>query len=405
MALPIEDPVLIFAVTMSIVLLAPMLFRRIGMPGLVGLIVVGAVVGPNALGLLARDATFELLGTVGLLYLMFTAGLSIDFDQFARLRGRSATFGLISFSIPLLLALVAGPYALGMNGSATLLLGAIVGSHTLLAYPIAQRLKLDKTPAVVMTMGGTVVTDLLSLLLLAIVTQVAAGEAAASDWLWFAGRVALFGVGATWGVQVLGRWFFRTVRQQPDVQFAFLLTVVFSAAYLAELAGLAPIIGAFVVGLSLNRLVPEQSPMMTRIGFVGEALFIPFFLLSVGMLVDLQALLQLSLWGLALMLSVLVLGGKALAAWLTGLLMRYSRDEQWLIYGLSSPQAAATLAVTLIGFDIGLFGETVVNGVVVMMLITCLAGPYVVERWGWRVALAASGRRSRRLRRSASSSR
>ncbi len=191
MTLPIEDPVLIFALTMSIVLLAPMLFKRVGMPGLVGLIVVGAIVGPNAVGLLARDATFELLGTVGLLYLMFTAGLSIDFDQFTRLRGRSVTFGLFSFSLPFVLALGAGLMLLGFDWSATLLLGAIVGSHTLLAYPIAQRFKLDKSPAVVMTMGGTVVTDLVSLLLLAVVTQVAAGKAEASDWMWFAARVAL----------------------------------------------------------------------------------------------------------------------------------------------------------------------------------------------------------------------
>ncbi len=389
MTLPVEDPVLIFALTMSIVLLAPMLFKRVGMPGLVGLIVVGAIVGPNAIGLLARDATFELLGTVGLLYLMFTAGLSIDFDQFTRLRGRSVTFGLFSFTLPFVVALGAGLALLGFGWSATLLLGAIVGSHTLLAYPIAQRLKLDKSPAVVMTMGGTVVTDLVSLLLLAVVTQVAAGKAETSDWMWFAARVALFGVAATWGVQLLGRWFFRTVKQQPDVQFAFLLTVVFGAAFVAEQAGLAAIIGAFVVGLSLNRLVPEQSPMMTRILFVGEALFVPFFLLSVGMLVDLRALLQLPLWALAILLSSLVLGGKAAAAFVVGKIYGYSRDEQWTIYGLSSPQAAATLAVTLIGFEIGLFNEQMVNGVVVMMLVTCLVGPFVVERWGRRMALAA----------------
>lgn len=373
---------------MLLILGVPLLFRRLRLPGLVGLIVAGAVVGPHALGILARDATFELLGTVGLLYLMFVAGLSLDLNQFARLRTRSLIFGLISYTIPQGLAVALSMPLLGFDWMQALLLGAIVGSHTLLAYPIATRLGIDKNTAVVMTVGGTMVTDLASLLVLAVVVALLQGAAGALFWVQFVLVVAGYILAVLWVLPRLGRWFFRAIRKQADVEFAFLVAVLFLAAYLADVARLAPIIGAFLAGLAMNRLVPVQSSLMTRVRFVGDALFIPFFLISVGMLVDLSVLAgNLAVWGMALLFSALVLVGKGLAAHLTGRIYGYTRDEGWVIHGLSSPQAAATLAVTLVAFDLGLFSALIVNAVVAMILITSLAGPLLVERFGRAVAL------------------
>jgi len=386
---PLTNPVLVFATVMLIVLLAPPLFRRLGMPGLVGLIVSGAVVGPNALGMLQRGTTFELLGTVGLLYLMFTAGLSLDLNQFVRYKGQSLTFGGLSFLFPTGLAYLLGTRMLDFSPAAALLLGAVVGSHTLLAYPVADRLGITKNRAVTMTMGGTMVTDTISLLLLAVVTATVEGEAGLLFWLGFVALVTAYGGLVFYGIPRLGQWFFRTVRKQADLEFVFLLAVVFVTAYLAELVYLAPIIGAFLVGIALNPLVPERSALMLRIEFVGEALFIPFFLISVGMLVDAWVLLEGWTVGVyALSFAGLVWVGKALAAGSATWLYSLSTDEMWTVFGLSTPQAAATLAVTLVGFDMGLFDEATVNAVVLLILLTALVGPWFVERFGRAVALA-----------------
>ncbi|MEM8559481.1 MAG: cation:proton antiporter [Bacteroidota bacterium] len=387
-ARPFSDPVLIVALAMGLILLAPMLFRRLRLPGIVGLIVAGALVGPSVLGLLERDATFELLGTVGLLYLMFVAGVTLDLNQFARQRTRSLVFGLVSFGVPMGLSLLAGPSLLGFDLATSCLLGAIVGSHTLLALPVAQRLGITKNPAVIMATGGTMVTDVLSLVVLAVVVALQTGDANMLFWGGFAGRVALWLAAVLLVLPRLGQWFFRTVRKQPDVEFVFLMFAFFMTAWLAELAGLASIIGAFAAGLVLNRLVPPQSPLMTRIRFVGDAVFIPFFLLSVGLLVDVAVLAQGAVWAVALVVTGLVFVGKGLAAGGIGLGFRLKRAEIATIAGLTVPQAAATLAVTLIGFDLGFFEAKVVNAVVLMILLTCLVGPWLVERFGRQVALA-----------------
>jgi len=389
-SLPIANPVLIFATVMLIVLLAPMLFRRLGVPGLVGLIVAGAVVGPNAIGLLERGDTFELLGTVGLLYLMFTAGLSMDLNQFAQQKGRSFVFGLISFFVPQLLALGAGHYLMGWDLMTSLLVGAVVGSHTLLAYPIAERLGIAKNPSVTMTMGGTMVTDLVSLLILAIVSALVSGESGLLFWIQFVVLVSGYGVVIFFALPRLGRAFFQGSDRQADMEFVFLLAVVFVAAYAAELVYLAPIIGAFMTGIALNRLVPERSALMLRIKFVGDALFIPFFLISVGMLVDASVLVQgLEVWLLAGLLTAMVWGGKFIAAQAVQWIYRYSSTERWVIFGLSTPQAAATLAVTLIGFEMGLFSEALVNAVILLILATSILGPSLVEKYGRELALQA----------------
>ena len=390
--LPVTDPVLIVAITMGILLLGPLLFERFRIPGLVGLIALGAVAGPSVTGLLERDATFVLLGTLGLLYLMFMAGVGLDLAEFARQRNRALAFGAVSFAIPMGLALVLAPSLLGYGWPAAALLGSIVGSHTLLALPLATRLGIASNKAIVVATGATLVTDLFSLLVLAVVQGVASGDADAEFWLWFGAKDIAWALGVLWLLPKAARAFFRRVRREDDAAFAFLLAAVFFAAWTASLAGLAPIIGAFLAGISLNRLIPKQSPLMTRLEFVGNAILVPFFLVSVGLLVDVRVLGSLEVWGLALLFAAIVFVGKSSAAALGIPLFGFSRDEALSVAGLTTPQAAATLAVTLIGFEIGLFSQTAVNAVVLLIVLTCLVGPSLVQAFGRRLALAEADR-------------
>lgn len=387
LSLPISDPVLIFALVMFIILITPIVFDKIRIPSIVGLILAGTIVGPSVLGLLERDETIILLGTVGLLYLMFMAGLSLDLNKFEKHRSRSLVFGLFSFFIPQLASIAIGIYLLDFSTSTSLLLGSIVGSHTLLAYPIAARLGITKNLAATTAIGGTIITDALSLTVLAVVVAATVGDINARFWLSFIGSVSLYLILVFLGLPNLGRWFFRRVANQTNTEYVFLIAVLFITAYLAQIAGLAAIIGAFLAGLTMNRLVPESSTLMSRVMFVGNALFIPFFLISVGMIVDVSVLTSHDVMIYSLVFTLLVLVGKFIGAKVSQWIYNYNSEEGWVMYGLSVPQAAATLAVTLIGFDLGFLDEAMVNGVVVLILITSLVGPWLVETYGRKVAL------------------
>jgi len=385
---PFTNPVVVMGVAILAFLVAPLIARRINLPSLVVLIGFGAIVGPNGLGLLARGETMVLLGTVGLLYLMFVAGLQLDLPGFARHRSQSLVFGLLSFGLPLALALLLAP-RFGFSWEATLLIGAIVASHTLLAYPIAERLGLARSPGVTATVGGTLLTDTLSLGLLALVGGVAVG--AAGDplyWLRMLAALVLYALAVSLVLPRLGRWFFRNTDAEAAGRYVFLLAAMFVSAALAELAGAQPIIGAFLAGLALNRLTPEQSTVMARVRFVGETVFIPFFLLSVGMLVDVRVLFSLDVAIVAALLTGLVVIGKGGAALLSQRLFGLDRREGMVMAGLSIPQAAATLAVTFVGLELGVFGAEVVNAVIGLILVSVLIGATVVERAGRSLVLA-----------------
>lgn len=386
LSLPFSDPVMIFALVMLIILLAPLIFRKLKIPGLVGIILSGTLVGPSVLGLLERDSTIELLGTVGLLYLMFMAGLSIDLNRFEKLRNRSIGFGIISYLFPAVGAYYLGILFFEYSVATSLLMGAIVGSHTLLAYPIADRLGITKNTAVTMSIGGTLVTDALSLGILAIIAGTAGDAAGPGYWVSFATSVSVFVISAVLILPRLGRWFFRNVKYHNNTDYVFMVAVLFTTAFLAELSGLASIIGAFLAGLLLNRLVPESGTLMSRIQFVGNALFIPFFLISVGMLVDVEVLGSYDVWEKAIGLMILVFAGKAIASFIIKLVFNYTVEEGLVIYGLTTPQSAATLAVTLLGYDLGFFDQTAVNAVVILILFSCLLGPWLVEKYGRVVA-------------------
>ncbi len=389
--LPVEDPVLVFALLMLILLVAPALSARLRLPGVVGLIAAGAVFGPSALGLFSKTSEMlEGLRTLGLLYLMFLAGLSLDFAQFTALRARSLGYGLASFVAPQVLAVVVGLKLLGMSWLAALLLGSICGTHTLVGLPVAQRLGLGRHPAVTVVAGATLVCDALGLGVLAAVAAAMKGQAGLAFWAVFAAKVAVFVGAVVFVLPRAGRWVFRRIPLQPAGELTFLLLVLFGTAWLATVAGLASIIGAFLAGLALNRMVPAASGIMGRTAFVGDALFVPFFLVGVGMLVDFGVLAKsLEVWRLAALFTAIVVAGKGAAALGAARVFGHTPSAGWVMVGLSIPQAAGTLACTLVGFDLGLFDRTAVNAVVLLILITCLAGPWVVDRAGRRAALEA----------------
>ncbi len=390
-ALPFKDPVLVFSLVLLIILLVPILLRKLRMPGIIGMILAGVVIGPNGLNLLERNASFILFGTVGLLYIMFTAGLEIDMQDFKKNRNTSVAFGLASFFLPQIMGMAAGYYVLGYGVPASMLLGALLGSHTLLAYPAASKLGIAKSRSVTITVGGTLIADLLSLLVLAVIASSARGELGGAFWLRLVVSLALYAVVVIWGLPRLSRWFFRNVESESVAQYTFVLAVVFVTGFLAELAGLEAIIGAFLAGLVLNQLIPHRSPLMNRIEFVGNAVFIPFFLISVGMLVDVRVLFQgAEAWLVAGTMLGVATAGKWLAAWLTEQFFDFTPTERNVIFGLSNARAAATLTAVLVGFELKVLDESVLNGAVIMILFTCIISSLVTERAGRKLAIAES---------------
>ncbi len=383
---PTAHPVFIFAMAMLIFLISPLIMTRLRVPGIIGVLIAGMVVGPNGLGLLERNETIVLLGTVGLLYIIFIAGLEIDLDGFKKYRKRSIEFGLLSFFIPCVLGLGLG-LVLGYNIWSSLLLGSLLGSHTLLAYPIASRMGIAKNRAVTTTVGGTILTDTLAMLVLAIVAGAMQGELTVGFWVQMLVSLMIFSAIIIFGVPYISKRFFIKISGGGSLDYVFVMTVLFICSFLAILAGVEPIIGAFLAGLALNRMILENGPLMNRIKFVGNALFIPFFLLSVGMLMDFRILIEHPLSVLlAVSIVAFVIIGKWLAATITSKMYDYTPFERNVMFGLSIPQAAATLAATLVGYDLGLFDVAVVNGVIIMILITCIIGPSITEQIGRKLA-------------------
>jgi Kef-type K+ transport system membrane component KefB/mannitol/fructose-specific phosphotransferase system IIA component (Ntr-type) len=386
--LPFSDPVLIFASVMVLILIAPLFARRLHLPEIVGLIAAGILVGPHGLGVLARDQTVQLLGTVGLLYIMFLAGLEIDLHQVRRNKTHTIIFGLLTFSVPMVLGILLGVRVFGMTLPVAILLASMFSSHTLVTFPVVGRLGLTKSPSVTTAVGGTIITDTLALLVLAVIASTSQGDL--DTWFWISLSVSMLVYVAAVLVLVprIGRWFFRHILADENTEFVFVLAVALLSSYLAHVAGLEPIIGAFLAGLTLNSLIPEKSLLMTRIHFTGNAIFIPFFLLSVGMLVDVSLLLRgTEAWIISAGMIGVALAAKLFAAWLSQKALGYLRDEGLLIFGLSVNQAAATLAAVLVGYNIGLFTESVITGTIMMIAVTCLVGSIVTEKAGRRVAL------------------
>lgn len=388
LSLPIEDPVLKFLVVLVIILAAPILLNKIKVPHLLGLIIAGAIIGPNGLNILARDSSIVVTGTTGLLYIMFLAGLEIDMGDFKRNKWKSLTFGLYTFTIPLVLGYLGAYYLLGFSPLTSILFASLFSSHTLISYPLVSKMGVAKNPAVNITVGGTMITDILALLVLAISVGMAQGDVGSEFWIRLSLSVLLFGLTVLLLFPIIGRWFFKKVNDKIS-QYIFVLVMIYLAAMLAELAGVEAIIGAFLAGLALNRLIPHTSSLMNRVEFVGNAIFIPFFLISVGMLIDFSVFFKsLETIKVAALMTVAAIGTKYLAAVATQKTFKLSKEEGGLIFGLSSASAAATLAAVLVGYNIiiseneagepvRLLNEHVLNGSILMILVSCTVSSFV----------------------------
>lgn len=396
--LPLTDPVLKFLLILVIILAAPLLLNKLRIPHLLGLIIAGAIIGPNGFNLVLRDSSIILSGTAGLLYIMFLAGLEIDLGDFKKNKWKSLTFGMYTFLVPMALGTLVGLYVLNFSMLTSILLASMFASHTLIAYPIISKLGITKDKAVGITVGGTMITDTLALLVLTVIVEMAVGDV--DDWFWYrlGAAIILFFAFVMIVFPIVGRWFFKRCEDNVS-QYIFVLVMVFLGAYLAELAGLESIIGAFLAGMALNRLIPSTSPLMNRVEFVGNAIFIPFFLIGVGMLIDYRAFF--TNWDtikVGAVMIVVATVAKFGAAWLTQKTFRMSVDQQRVIFGLSNAQAAATLAAVMVGYNvilgetpagepIRLLNESVLNGTILMILVTCTMASFSAQKGAHNIAM------------------
>lgn len=386
--LPVKNPVLILALTLLIILFSPLLFRRFRIPGIIGLIIAGILIGPNSLHIIESTNSFELLSKTGLLYIMFLAGLEIDMHEFRHNRNKSIVFGALTFLIPISLGYVVCIYVFNFSLWSSILLASMFSTHTLLSYPIVSNMGIVKNRAVQITFGGTIITDSVVLILLGIITNVVTGEINGAFWLRVIVSLTLLLISTLYLLPKVSRWFFRNIEAQASSQYIYVLAVVFISGFLSELAGVEPIIGAFLAGLGLNKVIPNNGILMNRIVFIGNTLFIPFFLISAGMLVDLRLFFKgYNALAFAGILSIVGLVTKYLAAYVTSLIYKYNKFERNIIFGLSVSHAAATLAVIKVGFDIHLFDQNVINGTIILILISCLVSSFVSERAARKIAI------------------
>jgi Kef-type K+ transport system membrane component KefB len=376
---------LFFGIGLAMVV-GPMVVGWLRLPAIIGLLGGGLVIGPHVIGIVpATDTTLSDLGKLGLLYLMFTAGAELDLLLFQRYRKAALTFGLATFAAPLTTAFVAGQL-LDYSVGSSLLLGSVWASHTLVTYPMVRQAGLSGNRAVAATVGATVITDTLSLILLAGVSGSVTGSSGLTQIVGslLIGLAAL-GAYTGWLLPRVARWFFTGSGHEPMARYAFLVAAMLSAAVLSEMVGIEGIVGAFFAGLGLNRLVPAGSPLMERVEFFGSAMLVPVFLVSVGVLITPSVLADPATLGVALVFCVVLFLGKGVAALASRPLLGFSRVECALMFGMTLPQAAATLASTTVGYKLGLFGGQVVNAVLVVILVTMLVSSIVTARAADRV--------------------
>ncbi len=397
---PIDSPELKFLIILSIILFAPLIFNRIRVPHILGLIIAGAIIGPHGLNLVLRDNGIVMSGTAGLLYIMFLAGLEIDMNEFMKNRWRSIVFGLYTFVIPMTLGTLACLHILHFSMMTSVLLAGMFSTHTLLAYPIISKLGVKRNRAVTITIGGTVIAETAALLVLAIVVGLTSGEESVGTifWLTMAAKFILFSLVVFVGFPIIARYILKRC-SDGMTQYIFILFMLFLGSTLAQIAGLEGIIGALFTGLALNRLIPNSSALMNRIEFVGNAIFIPFFLIGVGMLIDFRVFI--SDWNaiyISVIMTAVALITKYLAALATQKSFGYTANERSLIFGLSGAHAAATLAVVLVGHNIilgytpegeaiRLLDSAILNATIVIIFVTCSVASISAQRGASKISM------------------
>ena len=392
-SLPVTDPTWIFLIVLIIILFAPLLLGKLRIPHIIGMILAGVLIGEFGFNILERDSSFELFGRVGLFYIMFLAGLEMDLEDFRKNKVKGLVFGLFTFAVPMALGIWTSISLLDFSLVSSVLLSSMYASHTLVAYPIVSRYGLARQRSVNITIGGTVITVTLALVILAVISGMYQGTADGLFWLMLCLKVVLLCLVIIFVFPMIGKWFLRKY-DDPVMQFVFVLVMVFLGGGLMSLAGMEGILGAFLVGIVLNPLIPRVSPLMNRLEFVGNALFIPYFLIGVGMIIDVRTLFTGgSALKVAAVMTVVATASKWLAAFFTQKIYRMSRSERGMMFGLSNAQAAATLAAVLVGHGIimedgqRLLNDDVLNGTVVMILFTCIISSLATDFFGRKLAV------------------
>ena len=390
---PITDPTLIFFVVLLMILLSPIIMGRLRIPHIIGMVLAGVIVGKYGLNILERDASFELFGRVGLYYIMFLAGLEMDMEGLKKNRTRVIVFGLLTFLVPFAMTYFMGVSLLSYTPLAALLLSAIMASNTLIAYPIVGRYGLTRHTSSTLSVGSSMMALFMALIVMASIVNSFQGEAGIGFWVLFVVKFFVYRIGLILVIPRLIRWFLRRY-SDAVMQFIFILAVVFLSAALSDAVGLEGIFGAFLSGLILNRFIPRVSPLMNRIEFTGNALFIPYFLIGVGMLINVRLLFQGThiLW---VVFCLVLFGtlGKAVAAYLAVGVFRMPRLAGHMMFGLTSAHAAGAIAMVMVGRrleispGVYLFGDEVLNGIVIMILFTCVISTVVTEWAAQRLRL------------------
>lgn len=388
---PVNDPVVVFALILGIILAAPVFLRKLRVPGIIGLIVSGIIIGPNGLNIIEKSPAVDLFSTIGMLYLMFIAGLDLDQQQFNRTRNKSMVFGILTYIVPFVVGFPVCYYLLDYNLITSLMISNMFATHTMVSYPIVTRLGIVRNEAVAVATGGTVITDTLVLFVLAAITGTVTGGSSIELYIRLFISFTLFLLFMVYVIPAISRWVFRRLEDDNYSQFIYVTFTVFICAILARIAGLEPIIGAFAAGFILNRIIPAASILRNRIDFTGNALFIPFFLISVGMIVDVRIIFAGPVpLIVAAVLTTVALAGKWAASELSSRIFKFSSDQRHLLFGLTSSHAAAILAVIMVGYRIGVIDENVINGTIILILVTCLVSSLITESAARKIALSGN---------------
>ena len=395
---PITSPTLVFFVVLLIILLAPIIMGKLRIPHIIGMVLAGVVIGEHGLNILSRDSSFELFGKVGLLYIMFLAGLEMDLESVKKNSKRFLLFGLLTCLVPLLLTFFMAMWLLDYSQTASFLLGCIMASNTLIAYPIISRYGLQRHSSVMLSVGSSMLSLFLALMMLAALSASYGEDAGIGFWILFILKFALFCMGSIVLIPKLARYFLRRY-SDAVMQFIFVLSVMFLSAALSEAIGVEGIVGAFIAGLILNRYIPHVSPLMNRIEFTGNAIFIPYFLIGVGMLINVGTLFE----GWRMLFVVVLIAffgtfGKALAAYISSILFRLSKAEGHMMFGLTCAHAAGAIAMVMVGMRLevspGVFlvNNEMLNGVVIMILITCIISTMITQKAAQDIILSTQSR-------------
>ena len=391
---PITNPSLIFLLVLVIILLAPIIMGKLRIPHIIGMVLAGVAIGQYGFNILVRDDSFELFGRVGLYYIMFLAALEMDVEGVKKNKGKLSLFGLLTFAVPFTLTFIMSEWLLGYPTIASLLLGCLMASNTLIAYPIVSRYGQQRKPSVALSVGASMLSLLVALVVLAALVASHNGQTGVLFWLWFVAKFVIYCGGLTLLIPKLTRWFLRRY-SDAVMQFIFVMAMLFMSAVLSESIGLEGIFGAFLSGLILNRYIPHVSPLMNRIEFIGNALFIPYFLIGVGMLINVRlAFSDTGVLWVALAITLFGTAGKAIAAYLSALMFRLPLNTSGnMMFGLTSAHAAGAIAIIMVGMrlttpdgSVLVTGE-MLNGVVLMILLTCLISTVVTEQAAQQITL------------------